>query len=72
METILTVTQIIISVLLITVILIQNKNVTLNLSSMWGWMWEITKRWGEKVLHITTIVLWTLFTINSLLFFFIK
>ena len=72
METILTITQIIISVLLITVILIQNKNTSLNLTSMWGWMGAVTKRWWEKVLHITTIVLWTLFTINSLLFFFIK
>lgn len=72
METILTITQIIISILLIIVILIQNKNISLNLTSMWGWMWVITKRWWEKILHITTIILWTLFTINSLLFFFIK
>lgn len=72
MDTILTTTQIIVSVLLIIIILIQNKNVSLNLSSMWGGMWSVTKRWGEKVLHITTIVLWTLFIANSLLFFFIK
>lgn len=72
METILSVTQIIISILLILVILVQNKNVSLNLTSMWGAMWSVTKRWWEKVLHITTIVLWTLFVINSLLFFFIK
>lgn len=72
METILITTQIIISILLIIVILIQNKNVSLNLTSMGGWMWAVTKRWWEKVLHITTIVLWTLFAINSLLFFFVK
>lgn len=72
METILTVTQIIISILLILIVLIQNKNTSLNLSTMWGWMWTVTKRWGEKVLHNTTIILWTLFTINSLLFFLIK
>jgi len=72
MEIILIITQIIISVLLILVILVQNKDVSLNLSSMWGGMWSITKRWWEKVLHNTTIVLWILFTINSLLFFFIK
>lgn len=69
---ILTITQIIICILLIIVVLIQNKNVSLNLSNMWGWMWPITKRWPEKVLHITTIILWILFIINSLLFFFIK
>jgi protein translocase SecG subunit len=72
MITLLTITQIIISVLLIIVVLIQNKNVSLNLSSMGGGMWPVTKRWWEKVLHITTIVLWTLFAINSLVFFFIR
>lgn len=72
MITILTVSEIILCVLLIIVILIQNKNITLNLSSMWWGMGQITKRWGEKVLHITTIILATLFIINSLLFFFVK
>lgn len=70
MHAFLTTTLIIISVLLIAVILLQNKNVTLNLSSMWGWMWEITKRWPEKVLHNATILLWVLFVINTLAFFF--
>lgn len=69
---ILNVTQIIFSVLLIIIILMQNKNVSLNLTSMWGWMWTVKKRWWEKVLHNTTIVFWTLFTINSLLLFLIK
>ncbi|MGE4443665.1 MAG: preprotein translocase subunit SecG [Candidatus Altimarinota bacterium] len=72
MITLLTITQIIISVLLIIVVLIQNKNVSLNLSSMGGGMGPVTKRGGEKVLHITTIVLGTLFAINSLVFFFIR
>lgn len=58
--------EIIIAVLLIFFILIQNKNVSLNLSSMSGWMWENTKRWPEKVLHNTTITLWILFILNSL------
>ena len=61
--------EIILSVLLILIILIQNKNVTLNLSSMWGGMWSVTKRWPEKVLQNTTIVLGVCFSINSLLFF---
>lgn len=72
MITVLTITQIIVSVLLIVVVLIQNKNVSLNLSSMGGWMGSVTKRGGEKVLHNATIVLGTLFTLNSLLFFFVK
>ena len=64
--------EVIIAILLIAVILIQNKNVTLNLSSMGGWMGEVTKRWAEKVLHNATIVLWTLFILNSLALFLYK
>lgn len=57
--------EIFVSILLIFVILVQNKNVSLNLSSMsWG-MWEVTKRWPEKVLHNTTIFLWVLFILIS-------
>lgn len=72
MITVLTITQIIISALLIPTILLQNKNISLNLSSMGGWMGPITKRGTEKVLHIATIVLGTLFALNALLFFFVK
>jgi protein translocase SecG subunit len=51
---------------LIAIVLIQNKNITLNLSDMsWG-MWEITKRWPEKVIQNITIVLGVLFVLNSL------
>ena len=58
--------EIIIAVLLIFFVLIQNKNVSLNLSSMsWG-MWEVTKRGPEKVLHNITVVLWTLFIVVSI------
>lgn len=61
--------EVIIAILMIFVILIQNKNVTLNLSDMsWG-MWEITKRWPEKIMQNITIVLWTLFIINSLVLY---
>ena len=67
-----TITQIIVSVLLIIIVLVQNKNVSLNLSSMWGGMWEITKRWWEKVLHNITIVLGTLFILNALVLFILR
>lgn len=60
------------AVLLILVVLIQNKNVSLNLSTMGGWMWAVTKRWPEKVLHNTTILLGGLFIINSLLLFILS
>jgi len=59
-------TEIIVCVLLIFFVLVQNKNVSLNLSSMSGWMSEVTKRWPEKVLHNITIVLWVLFILNSI------
>lgn len=54
---ILQITQVLISVALIGVVLIQNKNVSLNLSSMSGGMGTITKRGPEKVLHNVTIAL---------------
>ncbi len=63
--------EIFICVLLIFFILVQDKNVSLNLSSMSGWMWEVTKRWPEKVLHNITILLWILFILNSLLLYVI-
>ena len=62
-------TQIIISILLIFIILVQTKNVSLNLTSMSSGMWTITKRWPEKILHNTTIILWTIFIVNSLALF---
>jgi protein translocase SecG subunit len=58
--------EIIISMLLIFIVLVQNKNVTLNLSDMSWWMWEVTKRWPEKVMQNATIVLGVLFILNSL------
>jgi len=64
--------EVIISILLIFVILIQNKNVSLNLASMSGWMGEITKRWAEKVLHNATVILWVWFVLNSLALFLLS
>jgi len=61
--------EIIISVLLIAVVLIQNKNVSLNLTSMDWSAWTITKRWAEKVLQNITIILWALFILNSVALF---
>jgi protein translocase SecG subunit len=63
---------VIVAVLMIFVILVQNKNVTLNLSDMSWWMWEVTKRWPEKILENATIILAILFTIISLALYLIK
>jgi protein translocase SecG subunit len=65
----LTITEVAIGVLLIVTILIQNKQVSLNLTSMGWWMGEVTKRWADKVLHNATILFGTLFIIISILLF---
>lgn len=72
MWTSLKILEIIISVLLVFIVLIQNKNVSLNLSTMGSGMWEITKRWPEKILQNITIVLATIFILNSILLYILK
>ncbi len=72
MENILQYSEVIIAVLLSLIVLIQNKNVNLNLASMSGWMWTITRRWPEKVLYNITILLWTLFILNSIALYVIN
>jgi len=65
----LNVLEVIVAILLIFIILVQNKNVTLNLSSMGGWMGPVTKRGPEKFFQTATIVLGALFILNSILLF---
>ena len=69
---VLQVTEIIVAVLLIVFIMIQNKNVTLNLSSMGWWMGDVVKRGSEKMLHNITIGLSALFILNSVLLFVVS
>lgn len=64
--------EVIIAILLIFFILIQSKNVSLNLATMGGGMGAITKRGAEKVLHNVTIVLGVIFIINSLALFVLQ
>ena len=66
------ITMVIISVLLIFVVLIQNKNVALNLTSMSGGMSENVKRGPEKILDVTTKILGTLFILNAVALFLIS
>ena len=61
--------QIILSILLTIVVLLQNKSVTLNISSMSGDMWEVSKRGWEKILQNISIVLAVVFTLNGILLF---
>lgn len=64
--------EVIVAILLVFIVLIQNKNVSLNLSSMSGGMGEVTKRWPEKILHNATIILWVVFIANSLALFWLS
>jgi protein translocase SecG subunit len=66
------ITMVIISVLLIVVVLIQNKNVALNLTSMSGGMAENVKRGPEKVLDVTTKILGALFIVNAVALFLLS
>ncbi|MDQ7010079.1 MAG: preprotein translocase subunit SecG [Candidatus Gracilibacteria bacterium] len=68
----LTIAEVVIGALLIIVILIQNKNVSLNLTSMGGGMGEVTKRGAEKVLHNTTVILGSFFITISILLFVVS
>lgn len=61
--------EIILAVLVIIIVLLQNKNVSLNISSMSSDNWEITKRGPEKILQNTTIILAVAFIVNSILLF---
>ncbi len=63
--------QLFISFLLVFVILIQNKNTSLNLSTMSAAMGETTRRGPEKVLHNATVILGTLFILNGVALFLI-
>lgn len=69
MTEILTTAEVVIGTLLIITILLQNKQASLNLASMGGWMDQVTKRGADKVLHNTTVILWVLFIWISILLF---
>jgi len=62
-------TEVTIAILLCLIVLVQSKNVSLNLSTMAGWMDTVTKRWPEKILQNATIILGALFIINSILLY---
>lgn len=62
--------QVIVSVLLILVVLLQTPASTLNLSTMSNGVSGVNKkRWAEKVLFIATITLAIAFVINSTVLF---
>jgi len=70
MEKFLLITQVIISILLSFLVLIQGKDEGFA-SSGGGGSFKMTKRGPEKVIYIATIVLGILFLVNALLFVFV-
>jgi len=62
----------VLAILLIAIVLIQNKNVSLNLSTMSGGMGAVTKRGPEKILHNGTVLIGALFILNSLALFILS
>ena len=70
MEKLLLITQVIISILLSLLILIQSKDEGFTATSG-SQGFHITRRGPEKVIFITTIVLGVLFLVNALLFVFV-
>ena len=70
---ILKITQIVISLLLAFIILIQPKKSGLSLTNFWSESaWKHEKRGPEKILHNATIIFWVLFIINSIALFLLK
>lgn len=72
MENILMISQAVISVLLILIILIQNKDEGLTATFSANQSFQATRRGAEKVIFNATIVLAALFVANAVAFIFVK
>lgn len=71
MVTVLKIAQMILSILLALVILIQHKQASLSITNFGGEAAKYERRGPEKTLHITTIVLGVLFILNAIAYFII-
>ncbi len=67
--TVLKITQIVLSILLALFILIQHKQASLSITNFGGEAAKFEKRGPEKVLHIATVVLGILWTVNAIVYF---
>ena len=63
--------EVILAVVLVFLILIQNKNAWLSAALAWNTVGSVVtqKRWSEQFLHTATIIVWALFFINSFVYF---
>ena len=71
MQKVLLVSQVVISILMSLIILIQNKDGGLSASMGGGESFQATKRGAERVISMLTVVLAGLFLLNGLLFVFV-
>ena len=71
MVTILKISQMVLSILLAIIILIQHKQASLSITNFGGETAKYERRGPEKTLHMTTIILGVLFVINAIAFFIV-
>ncbi len=64
--------QIVVSILLVLLILVQAKGNGLSIAPGSNDFGKFEKRGAEKTLHIATIVLGTLFVVNATIYFFLS
>jgi len=64
--------QIVVSALLILLILVQAKGTGLSIAPGSNDFGKFEKRGAEKTLHITTIILGTVFVLNATIYFFLS
>ncbi|MFA6090530.1 MAG: preprotein translocase subunit SecG [Candidatus Gracilibacteria bacterium] len=64
--------QIVVSILLILIILVQAKGNGLSIAPGSNDFGKFEKRGAEKTLHIATIVLGTIFIVNATIYFFLS
>ena len=67
MHTALLIIELVVSVLLIIVVLVQNKDGGLSADMGGGESFQSTRRGAEKVIHYTTVVLSAIFMVNAVL-----
>jgi protein translocase SecG subunit len=71
MVTILKIAQMILSVLLALIILVQHKQASLSITNFGGEATKYERRGPEKTLHMATIILGVLFILNAIAYFIV-
>jgi len=64
--------EIIASVILVILILLQQKSSGLSLTTFSENFWKFERRWPEKVLYNATILVWVIFVLNTFVYFLLS